>query len=98
MKSSSPFVSFVPSGQTERYLTPSFASAGLYSCLQATSQVLHPQQANSSTTSAYLFMASLLLFRAYSAKKRSDVRRAHRRVTTVQGIVCQDVDVGFVPS
>src|SRR4030042_985974 len=60
MKSSFPFMSFGPSGQTDRYLTPLFASTGLYSCLQATSQVLHPQQAYSSIISAYLVMAGPL--------------------------------------
>src|SRR4030043_2094009 len=61
MKSSFPFMIFGPSPQTDRYLIPLFVSTGLYSCLHATSQALHPQQANSSTISACLFMADLLL-------------------------------------
>src|SRR4030065_1852464 len=60
MKYSFPFMSFGPSPQTDKYLTPFIASTVLYSCLQATSQALHPQQANSSIISAYLFIAGLL--------------------------------------
>src|SRR3990172_12832313 len=60
-KSSFPFMSLGPSGQTERYLILLSASTGLYSCLQATSQVLHPQQAYSSIISECLLMAGLLL-------------------------------------
>src|SRR4030042_464182 len=68
-KSSFPFMGFGPSGQTDRYLTPLSDWTGLYSCLQATSQVLHPQQAYSSIISAYLFMADLLVFGRYPAKE-----------------------------
>src|SRR4030043_1202 len=82
MKSSFPFISLGPSGQTDRYLIPLSASTGLYSCLQATSQALHPQQANSSIISACLFMADpLFLFGIDPAQKRPAIRRAHWGVT-----------------
>src|SRR4030042_3701262 len=82
MKSRFPFISLGPSGQTDRYLIPLSASTGLSSCLHATSQALHPQQANSSIISACLFMAGpLFLFGIDPAQKRPDIRRTHCGVT-----------------
>jgi len=57
-----PFISFGPSPQTDRYLIPFSASTGLNSCLQANSQAIHPQQANSSIIShTYSWLPSFLL-------------------------------------